>query len=214
MGRVTHLTIPSPKILYFLSHLRALVKRSETRREIGITPQVIHDLQLFLNFINNANKGINLNLCTFRCPAIVYRADACPQGIRGFSHRGRAWRFKIPAHLQFRATLNFLECIAFTTGIWIDIIKNNTQPLDCELSMTDSSTTDGWLHRSNFNDEEETNLQTGEKLVWARYHSTRMLDNKIKEYSQWLPGKENEVADSLSRDDHICDQLLTSLLFS
>ena len=80
--------------------------------------------------------------------------------------------------------------------------------------MTDSSTTDGWLHRSNFNDEEGKNLQTEEKLVWARYHSTRMLENTIKEYSQWFPRKENEVADSLSRDDHICDQQLTSLLFS
>ena len=40
-----------------------------------------------------------------------------------------------------------------------------------------------------------------------------MLDYKIKEYSQWFPGKENEVVDSLSRDDHICDQLLTLLLF-
>ena len=139
----------------------ALVKRAETRREIGITPQVIYDLQLFLIFISNANKGINLNLCTLRCPTIVYRADACPQGIGGFSHRGRAWRLKIPVHLQFRATLNFLEFIASTIGIWIDIIEETTQPLDCELSMTDSSTTDGWLHRSNFNDEEETNLQMG-----------------------------------------------------
>ena len=55
---------------------------------------------------------------------------------------------QIPAHLQFRATLNFLEFIASTVGIWIDIIEDNTQPLhstilDCELSMTDSSITDG-----------------------------------------------------------------------
>ena len=117
LGRVTHLAVPSPKILHFLSRPRALVKRAETRREIGITPQVIYDLQLFVKFISNANKGINLNLCTFRCPTIVYRADACPQGIGGFSHRGRAWRFKIPVHLQFRATLNFLEFITSTVGI-------------------------------------------------------------------------------------------------
>ena len=183
MGRVTHLAVPSPKILHFLSRLRARVKRAETIREIGITRQVIYELQLFLKLISNANKGINLNLCTFRCPTIVYQADVCPQGIGGFFHRGRAWRYKIPVHLQFRATLNFLEFIASTVGVWIDIIEDNTQPLDCELSMTDSSTTDGWLHCSNFNDEEETNLQTGEKLVWARDHSTRMLENTIKEYS-------------------------------
>ena len=41
-----------------------------------------------------------------------------------------------------------------------------------------------------------------------------MLCYKIKECSQWFPGKENEVADSLSRYDHICDQLFTSFHFS
>ena len=54
--------------------------------------------------------------------------------------------------------------------IWIDIIGIQTQPLDCKLFMTDSSTTDDWLHCSNFNDENETNIHTGENLVWARDH--------------------------------------------
>ena len=155
-----------------------------------------------------------MDLCTYRCPTIAYRADSCTQGLGGFSHRGRAWRFRIPTHLNFRATLNFLEFIASTIGPWIDILENNTIALDCILSQIDSSTTEGWLRRFNFKEETESNLQTGEKLKWARDHSSRTLDNELKEYSQWFPGKENEVADSLSRDYHIIDQQLTFLLFS
>ena len=92
LGRVAHLAVSSPKMLHFKSSTDS-VKRAEIRREIVITPQVIYDLQLFLKFIKNVNKGINLNLCTFCYPTIFYGADACPQGIGDFSHRGRAWRF-------------------------------------------------------------------------------------------------------------------------
>ena len=43
-----------------------------------------------------------------------------------FFHRGHAWRFRIPTHLHFRATLNFFEFIASTIVPWIDIIEDNT----------------------------------------------------------------------------------------
>ena len=110
---------------------------------IGIPPQVLHDFKLFKAFITNANKGINFNLCTFCCPTIAYRADACPQRMGGFSHRGRAWRFKIPPNFPFRATLNFLDFIASTIDPWIDTIESSTISLDRILSQTDSSTTEG-----------------------------------------------------------------------
>ena len=126
--------MPSPKILHFLSRLRSLVDRAKKKRMVGIPPQVLQDFNLFKLFIKNANKGINMNLCTYRCPTIAYRADACPQGLGGFSHRDRAWRFRIPTHLHFRATLNFLEFIASTIGPWIDILEQNNTPLDYILS--------------------------------------------------------------------------------
>ena len=37
-------------------------------------------------------------------------------------------------------------------------------------------------------------------------------NNAITHYSQWFPGKENSVADSLSRDFHLDDDALGSLL--
>ena len=42
------------------------------------------------------------------------------------------------------------------------------------------------------------------------------MDAKIKDYSQWFPGKENDVADalSLSRDDNRDNEELTNILCS
>ena len=158
---------------------------------IGIPPQVLQDFNLFKIYIKNANKEINMNLCTYRCPTIAYRVDTCPQGLGGFSYRGRAWRFRIPTHLHLRANLNFLEFIASTIRPWIDILEHNTTPLDCILSQTDSSTTEGWLRRFNFKEATKSNVQSGETLKWARDHSSRTLVSQLKEYSQWFPGKKN-----------------------
>jgi hypothetical protein len=40
------------------------------------------------------------------------------------------------------------------------------------------------------------------------------MDANVKGYSQWFPGKSNNVADALSRDWHLGDNELTSLLRS
>ena len=124
---------------------------------------------------------------------------------------GRAWRLKIPKHLLFRATLNMLEFLACVICPWIDIIEKNIPPLSCFLSMTDSSTSAGWLRKSNFLDDDEKEVHLHCKLDLARSHARRVLDSRIKDYSQWFPGAENDVADSLSRDFHLSNEKLLSL---
>ena len=84
-----------------------------------------------------------------------YQDSACPLGIGGYSFNGRARRWELPQNLLWRATLNMLEFVASTIGPWIDIIENNLPPLSCILSMTDSTTTNGWLRKSNFPDDSE-----------------------------------------------------------
>ena len=107
-----------------------------------------------------------------------------------------------------------LEFVTSTIGPWIDLIENNLPPLTCILSMTDSTTSAGWLKKSNFQDEEDEDSKVimACKQELARDHALRLLTNDIKEYSQWFPGSDNIVADSLSRDFHIEDIALTNLL--
>ena len=77
---------------------------------------------------------------------------------------------------------------------------------DCALSMTDSSTSAGWLHKTNFREitSNDTDLiQSQVCIETARHHVIIFLEAGIKGYSQWFPGKENNVVDALSRDfDH------------
>ncbi len=48
----------------------------------------------------------------------------------------------------------------------------------------------------------------------ARHHASQYLTKGIREYSQWFPGVENQVADALSRDDDRSDEKLTKILRS
>ena len=46
----------------------------------------------------------------------------------------------------------------------------------------------------------------------CRDDAKRKFEFKVKDYSQWFPGKQNEVADALTRDDSRTDKELTNLL--
>ena len=214
IGQLTHVTVILPYLLHFLSRLRSLKYVASRRRSVNLQSKHRDDLQLALRFLQRANTGISMNYISYRSPTHCYRADACPWGIGGYSSKGRAWRWEIPTSLLWRATLNMLEFVAATIGPWIDLIEGNLPTLSCILSMTDSTTTNGWLRKSNFPDdsENETDAHLACKMDLARAHSLRLLDNWIKEYSQWFPGKLNDVSDCLSRDFHLKDEQLTKLL--
>ncbi len=83
----------------------------------------------------------------------------------------------------------------------------------CALSMTDSTTAKGWMHKTNFRDCDEDQEQVDAKIKAAQKFALDFTMHGIKSYSQWFPGKENIVADALSRDDDRTDKELTSILF-
>ena len=69
--------------------------------------------------------------------------------------------------------------------------------------MTDSTTTRGWLHQSNFREKDKTNIQAQLKREVSRKHAQALVDNDILGYSQWFPGIENKVGNSLLWDHHL-----------
>ena len=108
IGRLTHVSAVLQPILHFISRIRHLKDRSHNRRDIIIPAPVLEDIKLFIKMLAIVHKGISMNLVTYRSPTHLYRSDACPAGIGGYNHKGRAWRWFIPRELQLRATLNFL----------------------------------------------------------------------------------------------------------
>ena len=214
IGRLTHLSSITPNILHFMNNLRSLLLSAQKRSKVKIKQQHIDDLHLMLSFLAHANKGVNLNLISHRMPNRIYYADACPVGIGGYNSLGIAWRWKLPLHLQNRATTNMLEHVASTIGPWLDIASDNLPPLSFILSMTDSTTSAGWLRKSNFMDRGDSPSHMRQKSQTSREHASRLMKHQIKEYSQWFAGKQNIIADSLSRDFDIPDSILVSLYHS
>jgi hypothetical protein len=94
--------------------------------------------------------------------------------------------------------------------IWIDMLSNEITAESCLLSQTDSTTASGWLHKSNFADKEDENVQ----LTTARQLANITMKTKNCLYSQWFQGDDNIVSDSLSCDFHIPSSHLASLLES
>lgn len=213
IGRLGHLAIAIPFVHHFLSRLRELHTRASRnkRRKTRIPTICIDDLNLMLIFLTHANTGVNLNQIAFRRPTHVYRSDSCPAGLGGYSHEGYAWRYYLPSNLLFRASNNLLEHIAAIITPWIDIVAGRLGDGDCALSMTDSTTSEGWLRKTNFKEDDDP-VQAGVRIQVAREHATRYMRHWIRDYSQWFPGKENNVADALSREMDLSDVDLTNLL--
>ena len=190
------------------------MQRAENRRQISINEQCKKDLLFLLFVLGKCNQFIDLNLTAFQQPTHVYRSDSCPAGLEKYSREGFAWRFYLPDNLQFRASNNLLEHLAAIITPWIDIIAGRLTKGDCALSMTDSTTSEGWLRKSNFIEDGEDPIQATIRIEVARLHATHYLSNEIREYSQWFRGADNNVADALSRDNDRTDDELTQILRS
>jgi hypothetical protein len=74
-------------------------------------------------------------------------------------------------------------------------------PSSVILTGTDSTTAAGWLHHSSFDDSQPDSPPL--RLWVARATAHLLLDHSAVLFSKWFPGKENEVADSLSRNHHL-----------
>jgi len=80
--------------------------------------------------------------------------------------------------------------------------------------MTDSTTSEGWLRKSNFIEDGKDPIQATIRIKVACLHATHYLSNKIREYSQWFRGADKNVADALSQDNDRTDDKLTQILRS
>jgi hypothetical protein len=79
--------------------------------------------------------------------------------------------------------------------------------------MTDSTTSKGWMQKTNFK-EDKNRIQATIRIEVARSHAAQFMDHGICKYSQWFRGIENDVADALSQDMDRSDDKLTQILFT
>ena len=105
-----------------------------------------------------------------------------------------------------RFSINLLEFLASAITIHLAIRDSpNQQKI---LALTDSSSALGWLYKASFPAQKEIHDKV------ARWLAIDMINNNTALYSQHIRGVHNFIADSLSRDHHLTDAVLTTAFHS
>jgi hypothetical protein len=95
-----------------------------------------------------------------------------------------AWQYYLKPEHQFQATNNLLEHIAAIITPWVDIIWGCLHSGTCALSMTNSTTSKGWLRKMNFSEINKDPDQARVRLEVAQMHAMHYITLGIREYSQ------------------------------
>jgi hypothetical protein len=191
--------------------LRKMEYLARFKKKVKLSSSTMGDLQLWLSFIESAQRGISINRVVFRKPTITTFSDASEAGVGGFCPKtGVMWRHRFTEEESKAFTLNCKEYIgsAIDMDLHMEIDPDPSQ-FPCVLNMTDSSTAMGWLRKSN-HDPEDAPVHN----EVARFHADNMMLRQACNYSQHLPGVKNVVADCCSRDFHLSDEELISMLTS
>jgi hypothetical protein len=145
------------------------------------------------------------DLPTFIGPILVQQgwADKATRDLHGIGTSQK--------NLKFRASNNLLEHLAAIISPWVDILAGRLNSQDCVLSMTDSTTAEGWLKKSNFSKLEESKIQSSVRIKASQMQATLFMSLGIMNYSQWFKRESNKVSDALSRDDDQDDEELTNI---
>jgi hypothetical protein len=78
--------------------------------------------------------------------------------------------------------------------------------------MTNSTTAEGWLRKSNFTKLGEDPIQASVRIKAARMQATLFMSLRLKSYNQWFEGKRNKVLGALSCNNDRSDDELTLII--
>jgi hypothetical protein len=209
VGRLNHVGYIIPSARHFLNRIRRLEFIADKHGSAKIPDDTRKDLQLWIKFLERARKGISINSVIFRRPTSLTISDASEYGIGGYClNTGQSWRYKFTKQEREVFSLNLKEFIGSVVNGKI-FLPLDDSPYPCLLSIGDSTSAAGWLQKSNF----DPNCHPIHAEV-AREHAREIMKNNACDYSQHIPGVTNVVADSLSRDFHLSNKQLISMIYT
>jgi hypothetical protein len=91
-----------------------------------------------------------------------------------------------------------LKHLATIISLWVDILAGCLHHQDCVYSITNITTTEGWLKKSNFTELSKSPIQVSVQTKSAQMQATLFMSLGLKSYSQWFKGVQNKVLDALS----------------
>jgi hypothetical protein len=214
IGRLNHTGSIVHLGRYFLTRLRYRLSKHVHKHKnysIKLAPWDIDDIALWTVFLYHLrDKGISINNICITKPSITTYSDACEFGLGGYTSQGYAWRYLLPPELRGKASINFLEFLAAIITIELSLQNDthNNEQIHI-MAFTDNSSALGWMYHSTFNPVKD---KGHDKL--ARYLAFLLFKQEATLHSEHIPGHHNTISDSLSRDFHLTNTQLTSLLTS
>ena len=205
LGRMTNASSILSMDRHFLPRLRYFHSKMAKYKSYTLNKTMIADFEIRTKILNKVHEGVSMNTISFCLPDICYFGDACNHGLGDWNHLGEFYGFVTPANLVGHAHINELEFLTCVIYPWLDIINGRILKGDCILVMGDSTTAMGWLHKSRYREKGETAERHAIRLKIARKLAELVIDNNLTLYSQWFPGKNNIIADCLSRNSHLSD---------
>jgi hypothetical protein len=145
------------------------------KRKVEINKHCKVDLHFLQFALKKCRDGVDLNTIAYRCPTHAYRSDSCPAGLGNYSNEGFVWRFYLEPKYQSHMSNSLLEHIVAIVTLWVNIIAGRLTHDNCALSMTDSTTSEGWLKKTNFIKDGEEPIQATICLKVARLHASQSL---------------------------------------
>ena len=119
---------------------------------------------------------------------------------------GLVQKYELPDELIGKLSINLLEFLA--SAITIHLSLNNPKQPQKISAYTDSSSALGRLYKVSFSEAQP------EHDEGARWLASSLMRYDSVLYSQHIGGRENFIADSLSRDHHMSDEQLALLFLS
>ena len=97
---------------HFMNNLYSLEQKAEVAvpHSVNIKIRAKEDAKLHICFLQKSQKGISMNLPTFRIPTHTTIGDACEHVLGALKvESGVVWSWVIPEKFRGRAQINLLE---------------------------------------------------------------------------------------------------------
>jgi hypothetical protein len=206
IGRLNHASFLIPLSRHFLNELRKKCDPTQqvghtSRQTVRLNKHEIADLELWLEFLDVARRGISINILTVRTPTRIAWSDSCPFGLGGYSQQGRAWRIRVPCDCPFYGddtANNVLEFLGMAISIMLLLREaaEDEEEHPCILVLGDNTSAVSWIFRSG-RVSRNSFYYPAVKFI-ARTIASQALQASAQICSQHLAGVTNIVADLLS----------------
>ena len=188
---------------YFLNRFRELQKRCEEHGKQKISRNEKEYFILWSEILEYlATEGVNINNITHTEYDMGAWSDACEHGLGGYTSNGKMFRYEIPRRFQGIFHINMLEFLAAKWTIYL-AIKESREKYRHIAHAGDNTSAVAWLQKSSFNSKSHP-----EHSHTSRNLARMLMNEKATIRNCHKPGVTNFVADILSRDTHLPENVV------